>query len=210
MNAEGLRNVVACISKRVSQKKDELILLDQQSGDGDLGISMKDGFRAVEEGMAEETEKDLGFILNRCSSLFNEAAPSSLGTILSFGFKGMAKALRGVEECSIQEAGAAMKAGISNIMEKAGSKPGEKTILDSLCPGVSAIREFGNEGAVRAAEEAVKAARKGSEKTREMKAVWGRAAYYGERSIGMTDGGSVVGVLIFEGICDYIMTREEQ
>ena len=35
-----------------------------------------------------------------------------------------------------------------------------------------------------------------------MKAVWGRAAYYGEKSLGVLDGGSVVGALIFEAIKD--------
>ena len=102
MNVKDLSRVVACISKRVSQKKDELIRLDQQSGDGDLGISMRDGFQAAEGGMEAETVKDLGIALNECGIRFNEAAPSSLGTILSFGFNGMAKALRGMEECSYQ------------------------------------------------------------------------------------------------------------
>ena len=38
-----------------------------------------------------------------------------------------------------------------------------------------------------------------------MKAVWGRAAYYGEKSIGVLDGGSVVGKLVFRGIADWAM-----
>ena len=35
-----------------------------------------------------------------------------------------------------------------------------------------------------------------------MKSVHGRAAYYAEKSIGILDGGSVVGKLIFEGIAE--------
>jgi hypothetical protein len=37
-----------------------------------------------------------------------------------------------------------------------------------------------------------------------MKSIHGRAAYYGDKSIGMLDGGSVVGKLIFEGLSKYI------
>ena len=33
-----------------------------------------------------------------------------------------------------------------------------------------------------------------------MKAVWGRAAYYGEKSLGLLDGGSYVGALIFKAL----------
>ena len=47
-------------------------------------------------------------------------------------------------------------------------------------------------------EAAAEKAAQGSESTKEMKSVHGRAAYYAEQSIGILDGGSVVGKLIFE------------
>ena len=50
------------------------------------------------------------------------------------------------------------------------------------------------------AAAAAKAALDGSEATRQMKAVWGRAAYYGEKSLGLLDGGSYVGALIFKAL----------
>ena len=57
------------------------------------------------------------------------------------------------------------------------------------------------EGNTKAAfAAAAKAAATGSESTRQMRSVHGRAAYYGDKSIGLLDGGSVVGKLIFEGI----------
>ena len=52
-------------------------------------------------------------------------------------------------------------------------------------------------------EAAAAAAAKGSEDTKNMKAVHGRAAYYAEKSIGVLDGGSVVGKLLFEAINTY-------
>ena len=44
------------------------------------------------------------------------------------------------------------------------------------------------------------AAAAGAEATRNMKPVHGRAAYYGEKSLGHLDGGAVVGKLIFEAL----------
>jgi hypothetical protein len=55
-------------------------------------------------------------------------------------------------------------------------------------------------GAATAFAAAVIAAEAGSEGTKNMKSVHGRAAYYAEKSIGVLDGGSVVGKLIFMGI----------
>ena len=138
--------------------------------------------------------------MKNCSSVFNEAAPSSLGTITSFALLGMAKALRKKEECTLEELADAMAAGLQMIMDKAGSKPVEKTILDALCPAVEALKQNSGADTKTAFELAAKAAAEGSESTKEMRSVHGRAAYYGDKSIGLVDGGSVVGKLIFEGI----------
>ena len=43
-----------------------------------------------------------------------------------------------------------------------------------------------------------------------MKAVWGRAAYYGENSVGILDGGSVVGALVFEALDEMKRNEEEE
>ena len=94
----------------------------------------------------------------------------------------------------------AVMAGVQKIMDKAGSKPGEKTILDSIYPAAQVLLD--NKGASKeeALSKAAQAAAEGSESTKAMKSVHGRAAYYGEKSIGLLDGGSVVGKLIFEAL----------
>jgi dihydroxyacetone kinase len=88
-------------------------------------------------------------------------------------------------------------------MEKAGSKPGEKTILDALHPAVDALRRECGDGPAKAFRAAALAAAQGSESTRGMLSKHGRAAYYGEKSIGGLDGGSVAGKLIFEALAAY-------
>ena len=186
--------------------KDYLIELDQQNGDGDLGLSMSGGFSALSSYAESSCEKDLGKFLMQGANAFNEAAPSSLGTIISFCLMGMAKSLKGKEEAGLAELAAALEAGIGNIMDKAGSKRGEKTILDALIPGAEALKANAQEGCAKAAALAAKAAAEGSESTKEMLSVHGRAAYYGEKSLGVLDGGSVVGRLIFEAAQEYAET----
>ncbi|MEG0215227.1 MAG: DAK2 domain-containing protein, partial [Hungatella sp.] len=84
------------------------------------------------------------------------------------------------------------------------SKPGEKTILDALCPAVEVLKANSAKSAKEAFDAAAKAASEGSEKTKAMRSVHGRAAYYGDKSIGILDGGSVVGKLLFTAIADYL------
>ena len=184
----------------MTENKDYLVSLDQQNGDGDLGISMSSGYEAVKNYVIASEERDLGKILMKCSSVFNEAAPSSLGTITAFGFMGMAKALKGKEEATFAECADALDAGLNKIMEKAKSKPGEKTILDALYPAIEVLKNSDGSDKVAALKSAAAASAEGSENTKNMKSVHGRAAYYAEKSIGTLDGGSVVGKLIFEAI----------
>lgn len=184
------------ISKEIDENKDLLISLDQQNGDGDLGISMSDGFHAVCDFLQNTEEIQLTQLFSKAGNSFNEAAPSSLGTILSFFMKGIARGLKGKESCDTMEMAAAMRLGLQNVMDKAGSKVGEKTILDSLEPAIRVLEELGDapwEAAARAASD-------GSESTRQMNAVWGRAAYYRGKSLGILDGGSYVGALIFKAL----------
>ena len=195
-----IQAVFSAISSRMTENREYLIRLDAQNGDGDLGVSMDTGFKAVAAYLHHPDETDLGRLFLKAGKVFNEASPSSLGTILSFMLMGMAKSLKGKETVAVDEMVAALDAGVSLIMEKAGSKRGEKTILDALCPALDALRETaGQEGKMRF-EKAAAAAAEGSESTRHMRSVHGRAAYYGEKSVGILDGGSVAGRLVFEGI----------
>lgn len=200
MDYSDLKGAVAAIAAAMAKNKDYLVELDQQNGDGDLGITMSEGYGAVASWLAANDEPDLGKALMRCSAIFNEKAPSTLGTITSFFLMGMAKSLKGKAEADAAELAAAMEAGLALVQEKAKSKPGEKTILDSVAPAVAALgaKAAAGEGWAPCLAAAAKAAAEGAEATRGMRSVHGRAAYYGDKSVGVIDGGSVVGRLVFE------------
>lgn len=188
------------IAEIMKDNRDYLLELDSQNGDGDLGISMSTGFAETSKALDTLEENDLGRVFLFASKTFNETSPSSLGTILSFMMMGIAKALKGKTEASLDDMALAMEKGVELIMQKAESKPGEKTILDSLYPGVQSLKGSSGKDAHERLKLAAKTAAEGSESTKAMRAVHGRAAFYGEKSIGILDGGSVVGKLIFEAL----------
>ena len=195
-----IKKGISSIAKEMTDNRDYLVELDQRNGDGDLGISMSEGFNALVEVLNKTEETDLGKVFRDLSKTFNESAPSSLGTILSFGLMGIAKELKGKTEVSRQELSVALEKGLDNILDKTGSKVGEKTIIDSLSPGIESLLSSGSEEDKEAFQNAYEASKAGAEKTKEMMAVHGRAAYYGEKSLGLVDGGAVVGTLIFKGM----------
>jgi len=203
MQVKALAYAVAAVARTMESNRDYLVELDQQSGDGDLGISMAQGYSAISAYLSGSDEEDIGRALLRCSSLFNDAAPSTLGTITSFCLMGMAKSLKGKRDANLAEWAEALDAGLRLVMERAKSKEGDKTILDALLPGLRALKAAAAGGRVQALASAAKAAAAGSEATRALKSVHGRAAYYGDKSIGLIDGGSVVGRLIFESLAGW-------
>ena len=119
MNASDLRTAMAAIAAKMKQERQYLIELDQRNGDGDLGISMDEGFNAASRAMNESAETDLGKLLICASKAFNEAAPSSLGTIMSLQMMGMARTLKGHASADAALLGEALKAGVEKVMDKA-------------------------------------------------------------------------------------------
>lgn len=200
LNAQTLRLAMGEISTTMAINRQYLIELDQRNGDGDLGISMADGFAAASSFVNDSEETDLGKLLAGASKVFNEAAPSSLGTIISFCMMGMARTLKGHDTADTALVGEALVSGVAKIMERANSKPGEKTVLDALDPAARALCDHAHEGAHAAWQAAAKAAADGSDSTANMQAVHGRAAYYGDQAIGLIDGGSVAAKLIIEAV----------
>ena len=209
MNLYDVKQIISNISILMKENKDYLLELDSKFGDGDLGISMVQGFSAINEFAEKSEEKDLGKLFFGMSRIFNETAPSSLGTIISFWMLGMASNLKGKEEVSKEEIAKALEAGISKIKERAGSKENEKTILDALVPATEKFEKAikSDKTISEILKETYDKAAKGSENTKEMKAVHGRAAYHGEKTLGHIDGGAYVGKLIFEGIYNFYKTK---
>lgn len=211
-NNKDLVGIIGSIKEIMVENKDYLIQLDAKNGDGDLGLSMDSGFTKTYEVMKESEEEDLGRFMLKASKILNEAAPSSLGTLLSTYFMGMAKSLKGKTVARLEDLVIALESGLSNMMEKGGAKPGEKTIIDSLNPAIEEMKKGLTEekSTVEILLSALEKANEGMLKTKEMRSVHGRAAYYGDKSIGIQDGGATVGMYIIKGISDYVQENTKR
>ena len=58
MNKQSVIDGLSKISAVMTENKEYLIKLDQQNGDGDLGVSMSEGFAAAAAFAAEAEETD--------------------------------------------------------------------------------------------------------------------------------------------------------
>lgn len=187
----------------MSEKRDELVSVDSLMGDGDLGVTMDNGFKKI----AEETskyadEKKIGRTLMKLGFTMANTVPSSMGTIVATGIMKSAASVKEKEEITLDDCVQMLDDAIKGIENIGKSKKGEKTILDSLYPAKERLQSSVSKGLDMKSsfKEAFNGAAKGVEDTKSMKAVHGRAARFNEESIGRKDAGALVSMYIFEAI----------
>lgn len=179
---------------------DELTRLDSVGGDGDLGIVMGDGFKAVNEFVHNSEETDLGKLFYQAGKCFNNAASSSMGTLIASGFMNIGKKLKGKKELEQEDLLVLVQGMAEGVQTIGKAKEGEKTFLDAIYPASRAMEAKMKQTANVCLKAGVEAAKQGVEDAAQMEARHGRLAFRKEASIGITDPGSVAALLYVEGI----------
>ncbi len=79
-------DVLAMLAKMATDmeaQKDFLCELDGAVGDGDQGVTMAIGFRAVRGALPALTGQDIGTIVLKCGMTFNGTAASTIGALIA-------------------------------------------------------------------------------------------------------------------------------
>ena len=155
---------------------------DGALGDGDLGVTLRRGSRAVAE-KAGELPDDFGMALMACAQAFTKVSASSYGTLLATGLMAAAKETRGREGVEPDELPALLDAAVAKMIARGKAELGGKTVLDSLHAMARALEADPTAAAAVEAAEASQAA------FRDRPATVGRARIFGEKSMGMDDPG---------------------
>lgn len=202
INKSFFKNIIEEILNVMNEEKEYLIELDGAMGDGDLGLTMTTGFKAVYEEIDNIDSDDLGAIIMKLGIKMNSVAPSTMGTLISACFLKSAKEVKGKTEIDLSDMAKMGRSSVNGVMERGKAKVGDKTMLDALNPAVEAIEKSleDNLELEETFEKAYEAAKAGVEHTKTLKSVHGRAAYYGDKSLGHPDSGAVAVMFIFKGI----------
>lgn len=185
--------------------RDYLIEIDGVMGDSDLGLTMSAAFTAASELAESYSDDDIGMLLSKAGMAMAKAAPSTMGTLMATGFMRGGKALKGKSKIDLQDLYLFWDAFLNGLLERGRAKLGDKTINDSLNPAVRVLEEASANNAqlYPAFQKALKAAEDGVVEATAMQAQFGKAAYYGEKSRGQVDPGSIVGKMLIETFAEY-------
>lgn len=165
---------------------DLLNTADGALGDGDLGVTMTRGMRAISE-QAEALPDDLGQALLACAQAFTKSSGSSYGTLLATGIMTIAKEVKGRSAIEAGEVSALVAAARDKMQARGKAELGGKTVLDSLDAVARATEGVSDPADV--ADAAAAAANDALETFRGKRATIGRARIFGDKSVGLDDPG---------------------
>jgi phosphoenolpyruvate---glycerone phosphotransferase subunit DhaL len=191
----------------IEAEADHLTQLDSAIGDGDHGINMTRGMRAVTAALADADEQAPGKRLILAGKTLVSTVGGASGPLWGSALR---RAGRSVGDGELDGPGlvAALDAALGAVQELGAAEPGDKTMVDALGPAVAALRERLDAGdplgdALAAAADA---ADEGARATTPMQARKGRASYLGERSVGHQDPGATSTALIIRALGGALVT----
>lgn len=196
---------------RIGEAKDALCRLDGAIGDGDHGVTMSTGWRAITDALARRApDATISAMSFSMSHAFLEAVGASAGPLYGAGFERAGQAVR--DRLNL-DAGAMVRwlEGMAQgIVARGGAAVGDKTMVDAWTPATLAARaELDRSGTLSAClRTAIKAAEDGAEATIPMLAARGRASKLGDRAIGHMDPGAASAVVIMRALHEALIAAD--
>ncbi len=171
----------------IIEKENEFSQLDAVIGDGDHGTAMTAAFSAAVEAL--NVDSDFKQTLGDMGMNVMLKTSGSTSTLLGGFILGMSDNSQGTE-LDVEGVKKMFKGGLEGVAKNTNAKPGDKTMMDALYPGIEAMQSCDSSSIKDVLAAGGAAAVAAAEGTIAMKANFGRARNYGEKSIGFMDSGA--------------------
>lgn len=182
MNIEKVKEKIVNVSDLIIENEAYLTELDREIGDADHGYNMKKGFLKVKDAMNEDFT-DLKSLFNKIAMTLISTVGGASGPLYGTFFMKFAQSIDG-DEMDKEIFTKAFSDGVDGVIMRGKAKVGDKTMIDVLSPVSDALKKD------LSFAEIISIAKENMERTKDIKANKGRAAYLGERSIGHIDPGA--------------------
>ncbi len=192
LDAAWARRWVAGAANALASAKDDLTELDRQIGDGDHGVNMDRGFRAVIAKLDEtpaDDDETVGAVLKLVATTLMSTVGGAAGPLYGTAFLRASK-VTGRTELDAPAVVALLEAALEGITSRGHATTGEKTMVDAWQPAAEAAAAADGESPHAVLTAAAQAADVGATATIPLVATKGRASYLGERSAGHEDPGA--------------------
>jgi len=188
LTTDSIKLAATAIHSNIDEMSQELNELDGQIGDGDLGVTLLNGFNNIQT-IKDDMPADVGMALFECAKAITKVSGSSFGTLMATALMAAGKKTKGQEQTEWSEIPHLLQAGMDAMIARGGANLGDKTVLDSLAAVIKATQGINEPTAMLVA--AREASAKALVEFKDKQCKIGRARIFGERTIGMDDPGMV-------------------
>jgi dihydroxyacetone kinase-like protein len=204
IGSAALLRAVRKMADDLEAQKDYLCELDAAVGDGDQGVTMAIGFRAVRHGLAVLEGQDVGAIVTKCGLLFNGTAASTIGALIATACMRAGREAKGLREVGLADLARMAAAAVAGIRERGKADVGDKTVLDMLAPLAHSLAGSAEAGVPlqEALSRSLAAAEEGVRATIPLKSKVGRAAWLADRTVGHQDPGATSFYLMWKALVE--------
>ena len=201
LTIDNFKTMLTTALANIKAREDEFSKLDAVIGDGDHGQAIVTAMSAIVATAEKGTEfktmlNDMGFdVMLQVSG--------STSTLLGAFFLGMSDHVSGTQlDAAVVKA--MFAGGLTNVQKQTKAQKGDKTMMDALIPAGEAIQNCPSDDIKELMNAGAEAALAGAQSTIELKANFGRARNYGERSIGYMDSGAASWSCMFASFSEAI------
>ncbi|XP_059210699.1 triokinase/FMN cyclase [Centropristis striata] len=206
-----LRSVLLRVCSTLLQQQDELNALDRAAGDGDCGNTHAQAAKAVQDWLKDHGVPGCpGQLLSVLAALLQEKMGGSSGALYSLFLTAAAGHVTEGRSNAAAWA-AAVHAGTQAMRRYGGAEPGDRTMLDALCPAAEELMKLTAAppgGHMDVLQAAVQKASSGAESTRDLTARAGRASYIAAERLTLPDPGAVAVAAILRAVLESLQGQE--
>ncbi len=205
MDIGDMQNALRHVAQRIVDSEERLTRIDSVIGDGDHGIGMRIGFKAVRRLLDASRFDSINSLFKAVGLELVKTMGGASGVLFGSLFIGGLHELPETRAIRVDQLAAFLTASVESIRRRGKASPGDKTMVDALVPAVAALRRAADDGVTVAAAlgMAADAAEAGAESTRDMLSRIGRARNFGEKTLGHPDAGAVSVSIFFRALEEF-------
>lgn len=207
INSRDYMEYIKLVCQKIADSKDYITAIDAATGDGDHWVNMNMGFSSIASSAETLSSLSISEMFKQIGKKFISVVGGSSGILYGSAYLEAAKITVGVDTLNSEILCNVLECMANSIMMRGNAKPGDKTMLDAICPAVQTFKMgLMEQTDLTLLLPAVKqAAIDGAESTKKMVAVKGRAYYQVDKGMDCIDPGAVTMSYQISILMDYIL-----
>jgi dihydroxyacetone kinase-like protein len=211
IDRRSLSQMLLFVAEEIARREAELNALDAAVGDGDHGITMRNGFDAIRDRLGQlDPETPTGGILRESGTAFLGATGGAIGVVMGKMLLAGGKALPDVQEIHAPEFRRLLTSMETSVATTGKVKPGDRTILDAIHAAAAARTSSDSNDLGVVVDLSASAAEQAARRTADMLCRVGRASRLGNRVLGHPDPGASSFAIMLRAMHQWITSPDAQ